>query len=321
MMQPSVSIIVAVYNAEKYFERCLRSLFGQTAKEIEYVFVDDCTPDASFDVLERVLEEYPERKENVVIIHQEHNKGVAEARQIGMRASTGEYQIHCDPDDWMEPNAVETLYKAAKDEEADIVSGHMMFHYEKGEELNRCFCGLHKGRELVMNWRFNFSLCKQIIRTSLIKDNELYPWKRIGFGEDTGVTVRAFSLANKVVGLDRVIYHYDRSVSESLTHRSFVKLSMEADMMLKYLHKWMLDVGLYTSQEVDSFINKYKIIIKSELLKGKYNDLATWYKVWPDTVDAYIKQMPSRITKGIFCVGKIFPLIPYLYLRTRSIWK
>ena len=79
-----VSVLVPVYGVEKYIARCAESLFGQTFKDIEYIFVDDCTRDRSMEVLQEVLDRYPERKEHVWIIKQEHNRGVGAARQRGL---------------------------------------------------------------------------------------------------------------------------------------------------------------------------------------------------------------------------------------------
>ena len=78
--KPWVSILVPVYKVENYIERCAHSVFEQTYPNIEYIFVDDCTPDRSIEVLERVMKDYPERAKHVKIVHFEKNKGVAVVR-------------------------------------------------------------------------------------------------------------------------------------------------------------------------------------------------------------------------------------------------
>ena len=120
-MSPAVSVIVLVYKAERYIERCARSLFGQTLQDIEYVFVDDCSPDGSMDVLERVLEGYPARRSQVRIIHNDTNRGQAYSRRRGVEAATGEYIIHCDSDDWPEPEMYARMYTKASEEGLDMV--------------------------------------------------------------------------------------------------------------------------------------------------------------------------------------------------------
>ena len=118
---PAVSVIVLVYKVEKYIERCARSLFEQTLQDIEYIFVDDCTPDRSIEILERVLEDYPERKSQVIILHNERNSGLPFSRRRGVEAASGDYIIHCDSDDWPESDMYAKLYAKASSENLDMV--------------------------------------------------------------------------------------------------------------------------------------------------------------------------------------------------------
>lgn len=118
---PNVSVIIPVYGVEQYIERCVRSLFEQTLDDIEYLFIDDCTPDKSIEILKQVLEEYPQRKNQVVIHRMEYNSGQAKVREWGMRNATGEYVIHCDSDDWVAPDMYEQLYKLAVQNDYDMV--------------------------------------------------------------------------------------------------------------------------------------------------------------------------------------------------------
>ena len=118
-----VSVVVPIYGVEKYIERCARSLFEQTLEDIEYIFINDASPDSSIDILKKSLEDYPQRKAQVRIINQPYNMGAAKAREVGIKASTGEYNIHCDSDDWMELNAYEQLYNHAKNNDCDVVIG------------------------------------------------------------------------------------------------------------------------------------------------------------------------------------------------------
>ena len=118
---PKVSIIVPIYGVEKYIERCARSLFEQTLDDLELLFIDDCTPDKSMEVLKRVLEEYPQRKHQIVIHRMEHNSGQAVVREWGIKNATGEYIIHCDSDDWVDVRMYETLYNKAVSKNVDVV--------------------------------------------------------------------------------------------------------------------------------------------------------------------------------------------------------
>ena len=121
-----ISIIIAVYNCEKYIEACVRSLFEQTLYDIEYVFVNDDTPDNSVTILENVIENYPTRKPFIKIINLERNGGVSNARRIGIENATGEYVIHADSDDWVDKDMYERLYLKAKETDVQLVSTSFM---------------------------------------------------------------------------------------------------------------------------------------------------------------------------------------------------
>ena len=109
-----VSILVPVYGVEKYIERCARSLFEQTYDNIEYIFVDDCTKDRSIVILQKVLEGYPNRKNQVKILHHEKNRGLSAARNTALDASTGDYLMHVDSDDYLRKDAVLLLQRIIK---------------------------------------------------------------------------------------------------------------------------------------------------------------------------------------------------------------
>lgn len=116
-----VSVIIPVYGVEKYIERCARSLFEQTLNDIEFIFVNDCTPDKSIDILERVLKDYDSRINQTKIIHHRINKGLPQARKTGLQYVTGEYVIHCDSDDWVDVSMYKKMYDKAIQYNSDLV--------------------------------------------------------------------------------------------------------------------------------------------------------------------------------------------------------
>lgn len=133
---PKISVIIPVYNAEKYIERCIRSLFEQTLDDIEYLFIDDCTQDRSIEIVKQILEEYPKRKLQVIIHRMEQNSGQAKVREWGMKNATGMYVIHCDSDDWVEHNMLDELYNCAVSLRADIVFCDYFLEYVGGDSVH-----------------------------------------------------------------------------------------------------------------------------------------------------------------------------------------
>lgn len=114
--QPAVSVIVPVYKAENYLCHCVDSLLAQTFPDFEILLIDDGSPDHSGDI----CDEYARKDSRVRVFHKE-NEGVSSTRQCGIDNAKGEYTIHADPDDWVEPDMLEELYKKAKEEDADVV--------------------------------------------------------------------------------------------------------------------------------------------------------------------------------------------------------
>lgn len=122
---PKVSVIIPVYGVEKYIERCATSLFEQTLDDIEYIFVDDCTPDASMKLLGRIIEKYRlynARKKHIVRIERmPRNSGLPSVRKHGTKLAKGDYIIHCDSDDWVDVNMCKMMYNEAVANNSDIV--------------------------------------------------------------------------------------------------------------------------------------------------------------------------------------------------------
>ena len=106
MSKYKITVITPVYKVEKYVEKCCRSLFGQPIKDVEFVFVDDNSPDKSVDIINNVLAEYPHRKEHVKIIRHQINCGVAYARNTGLENASGSYIAFVDSDDYLEDNYI-----------------------------------------------------------------------------------------------------------------------------------------------------------------------------------------------------------------------
>ena len=121
-MNPKISIILPVYRVENFIEKCVRSLFCQTmVSEMEFIFIDDKSPDGSIAIVEKLAQEFDIKKDQLKIIRHHENKGVSQSRQDGLEAASGEYIIHCDPDDWVETDMYEKLYVEARRGNFDMV--------------------------------------------------------------------------------------------------------------------------------------------------------------------------------------------------------
>ena len=133
---PKISIIVPVYNVEKYIARCLRSLFANTIiADCEVIIVDDCSLDNSMKVVADVLDEFPAFAKNVVLCSHDCNRGSAAARNTALLQVYGKYIICVDSDDWMESDYLEKLYAAAEKDNADVAMCDLYKETKKCSQL------------------------------------------------------------------------------------------------------------------------------------------------------------------------------------------
>ena len=206
-----VSILIPIYNVEKYIERCARSLFEQTYPYIEYIFVNDCTPDNSIEILKNIIQEYPHKKGHIRIITHEKNRGLAAARNTAVDSCQTDFLIHVDSDDYMEKDAVEKLVIKQKDGNYDIVTGNALFHRKDSTSLLREKEPKEKEEliKLYIQPVFNHTIWGRLIRTSLYKDNRIHALEGCNIGEDHQVIPQLFYYANVFASIDDVIYHYD----------------------------------------------------------------------------------------------------------------
>lgn len=175
--------------------------------------MDDCSPDNSIDVMLKMLEEYPARKPQVKLIRHEINQGVSQSRQDGVEAATGEYIIHCDPDDWVELDMYEQLYTKAKETNADVITSD--YTYENGNEsitINQYpneLTGISILQSITGVNRINIhgALWNKLIKANKYKGLR-FP-QGINYCEDVFLLFQLFSINNiKLEYLNKSLYHY-----------------------------------------------------------------------------------------------------------------
>ena len=204
---PKVSVIVPVYGVEKYIERCARSLFEQTLDDMEYLFIDDCSPDCSVKILKGVLDDYPHRKNQVIIHRMLQNSGQAAVRKWGIQNATGEYVIHCDSDDWVDTTIYQKLYDKAILENSDIV----VCGFNETDGYNILKSSIHcfdTKEEYISNmlcmkdtWAVWNKLCKRDLCNTL-----LFPEHNMG--EDMYMTFQLVLKAPKISIVKEFLYNY-----------------------------------------------------------------------------------------------------------------
>lgn len=208
-----MSILVPVYGTGQYIERCAESLFEQTYQNIEFVFVDDCTPDDAIQVLDKVVNRYPDRAEQIKVIHHQQNKGISATRNTALRNATGDFVVWVDSDDFVEHDMVSSLVKKQMETEADVVVAKVEHVYAKGTEVRQQPLAdtpsefLH----LMLQRKVMTSLYVKLWRNSIYKDNKILFPDGNNMDEDGYVNCMFLSKSNSIAYVDEVLYHYDCS--------------------------------------------------------------------------------------------------------------
>ena len=201
---PAVSVIIPVYKVEPYMARCARSLFGQTLPDLEFLFIDDCSPDRSIDVMREVLEEFPERKDQVVVYRMPRNSGQAAVRMQGLSIARGEYVIHCDSDDYVDVNAYAILYGKAKAEDLDVVTCNLATVKQDGR-LIETVPGECTSVARMLEGKVRWNLVCRLTRRSLC---EGLTAPVSDMGEDMVVSVQTQLRARRTGHVDKTLYFY-----------------------------------------------------------------------------------------------------------------
>ncbi|WP_455634502.1 glycosyltransferase family 2 protein [Parabacteroides sp.] len=206
-LTPSVSVIVPVYKAEDYLKRCVDSLLSQTFQDFEILLIDDGSPDYSG----AICDDYARKDDRVKVFHK-LNGGVSSARQYGMDYAKGEYVIHADPDDWVEPNMLEELYKKAKDEDADMVICDYYMNYENKQIYKKQEPSSLDYRTVLKELfqQLHGSCCNKLVRRACYNDTGTRFPDGFTLWEDRFVCCSLCLTELKITYLNKAYYHYDR---------------------------------------------------------------------------------------------------------------
>lgn len=194
-MTCKVSVIIPIYNVEKYLQKSLNSVCAQTLEEIEIICINDCSPDNSLEI----LKEYQRNDNRIKIINFKENKGVAVARNEGIKIAQGEYIGFVDPDDWVDLDFFEKLYISTKNSNADLVKTKFKKVYDNKEEI-------------IDNYRFFW--CGIYKKEFLDKNNIQFKDGCI-CGEDQIFIAKSDILASKKVLLEYPYYYYRQRIGSA----------------------------------------------------------------------------------------------------------
>lgn len=281
-----VSILVPVYRVEAYIERCARSLFEQTYANIEYVFVDDCSPDNCIEVLKDVMAQYPERANNVRILRHEKNRGLAVARNTALDNATGEFVCVVDSDDWLELDAIELLVGKQVETDTDIVTGNAHMYYEDGVKdlVEKKYADKNQMllQQLKETWTMDTFIWGRIYRRSLYEDNHIRCMEGANYAEDRYQVVRLAYFAKSFAAVDAFVYNYEKRNDTSITKLQKENINAYLRNQYQHLQNWIGIRNFFSDKERPY----YQLAVMNTSYLMKLNlDWALKYKTKEDFSD------------------------------------
>ncbi len=271
--RPKISIIVPIYNVEKYLVKCLDSLVNQTLKEIEIILVDDGSPDNC----PKICDEYANKDNRIKVIHKQ-NAGVSAARNTGIEIATAEWLAFVDADDWVEEDMFEEAYKRTVNCDVDMVLFNFYSNYEKKEVVNKKIpqedfitdnqdiiqqLKLSVLHETFGPYNTSFTLMgapwNKIFKASIVKENKIeFPLEVKGVFDDALFNLYYYDYVKKVVFFNKPLYHY-RRLSTSILNK---------------FKPNKLEINQAIFNKIEEYIKQHN---DDELLKNAYNSRVVLY--------------------------------------------
>lgn len=295
-----VSVIIPVYNTEKYLRKCLDSVCNQTLSDIEIICINDCSEDKSLSV----LNDYAQNDNRVKIINLEKNQGVSYARNTGIINANGEYVGFVDSDDYIEKNYFETLYNCASLNDSDMAKACMtIIENDKITKYDLIKKEKLSGGEKML---FGSNFTVAIYKNSFLKSNSIHFRVDIPYGEDILFLSEALKYANKISLCENTNYIYVRRLNSA----DSALLSDEYALTANYVYKLIAD-NLNTIQSDspcdEAYIKSYLIYINSlyeKLFRNKNEEIRN--KIIDTLFDIYNKCLMKDAVLNKLSIIKIF---------------
>lgn len=264
-----ISIVIPIYNVEKYLRKCLDSVYSLNLDNKEVVLVNDGSTDTSINILNEFKNKYPNETKLIT----QKNQGLSEARNMGIKNSNGKYILFIDSDDFIIPTETEEFINFGLDKKVDILIGNYREYYNENYIVQKSFYNLDKNLEKegiffiengVKNKCFRFAVWQNIYRKNFLLENNLF-FKKGLLHEDSLFTPEAFFYAKKVRCFNKKFYFYRKNNLESITQtvnkKNYEHMLYTIIKLLKFKKSNNIE---------DNYFNRIVLGIYINVLRGGY---------------------------------------------------
>ena len=318
----TIGVIIPNYNSGTYIKKCLDSLLEQEYKVSEIIVVDDCSTDGS----KKIVKEYTEKNDDIILLENEKNMGVSYSRNKGIEYAKSEYIMFCDSDDWYEKQATKRMMEKVEKDSADFVLAGYYITYKDGRKIEVKYNNLNNikiDKEMAISYLPITSSSKLIKKSILVEHNIKYP-EGIKNCEELPVIPVAGFYAKKVVYIDECLYNYFQRENSASNHElqdlSFYDITYEkfkSNLPQEYrssINIRMVEHLLYSKT--------YSLIKEKHLKKEIIENINKCKKdLGGQDINSILKQFPIRKRIFIKCAlaKLIFPLKLYVALQQKMI--
>ena len=338
---PKISVIIPVYNVEKYLEQCINSLLNQTLKDCEFIFVNDGSKDSSKEIIEK----YKALDNRIILINQE-NQGVSIARNNGLNVAKGEYIGFVDADDYIEEDMYEILYNNMINNNVDLticdfessLDGHRIisnFNLSKNTSLRKDYIESILLKKFFESDELN-TVCTKLYKSIIIKSNNITFPQRVSLGEDGIFNLKYMINTNSLIYVDYTGYHYREtqgSATRNILTNDYFKRALDVyTNNLEEIKNIPIKENEINELKITKFINSVITIIYLYLIPDKTLPLSYRLNYVKKMINnqhvinalpIYIKNTydsKSRYQKAIIKMIKNRSVLG-LYILTIYIWK
>ena len=300
---PLVSILIPIYNVEKYLGKCLDSVFSQTYKNVEFVFVDDCSTHNSYNVLISSIKQNNIPEYKYTIVSHKQNEGIAVSRADCIANAKGEYVQFVDSDDWIEPDMTETLVEATKSSQIDLVGCYFIKDFLSGKQTRHSENYSQSCAEnmvLCINYDISTVLWKMLIRRSLFSYFKITP--HVDIVEDYIISVKLYFYANSFAVVDKYMYHYVQYNEGRVSFQTLRSITNHIKGV-KEVEEFLKTKELITPN-ISNLFNLRKFNIKSNFLTKNMFDIQAYRTTFPEADKAWRQIDYSRNEKIKFWLAE-----------------